>query len=277
MRSSLSGIIISASSDIGAAIGGRWLANGWKLFGTYRTRSDEIDDLTNRGAQFIHCDLSDGDSLRTACGSLRGLCPRWDLLAICPGRMEPIGPFLACDAREWEESVIVNFTRQALALHELLPARNIDSGNGPLVIFFAGGGTNSAPPNYSAYTVSKIALIKMCELLDAEIPDTRFVIIGPGWVRTKIHESTLRAGAMAGGNYERTAMNLEAGHWTPMERVLECCDWLVNAPRESIGGRNFSVAYDRWGTEALERRLAEDSNMYKLRRSGNSGDKDQSK
>jgi NAD(P)-dependent dehydrogenase (short-subunit alcohol dehydrogenase family) len=63
----------------------------------------------------------------------------------------------------------------------------------PSVVFFSGAGTNGPAPSYSAYCASKILLIKMCELLDSETPDASFFIIGPGMVRTKIHEQTLRS------------------------------------------------------------------------------------
>lgn len=44
-------------------------------------------------------------------------------------------------------------------IHGLLPCRRAGSAPGPCVLLFAGGGTNSATINYSAYTVSKIAFI----------------------------------------------------------------------------------------------------------------------
>ena len=71
-------------------------------------------------------------------------------------------------------------------IHGLLPCRRAGSAPGPCVLLFAGGGTNSATINYSAYTVFKIArttLIKMCELLDSKIPDM-CLIVGPGGDRT---------------------------------------------------------------------------------------------
>ena len=154
-------------------------------------------------------------------------------------------------------------------IHELLPARYVNSTPEPIVLLFAGGGTNDAPTNYSAYIISKIAQIKMCELLDAEMPDTRFAIVGPGWVKTKIHESTLSAGARAGANYQRTIDKLASNECTSMEQVLDCCDWLVEAPRNLISGRNFSVMFDKWGTEELDKMLAQNPDMYKLRRYGN--------
>ena len=109
----------------------------------------------------------------------------------------------------------------------------------------------------------------MCELLDAEIPDTRFIILGPGWVRTKIHASTLKAGKLAGANYGKTLEKLAGGECTPMDEVLDCCDWLFNTPRRVVGGRNFSVVYDAWGDKRLTDKLKQDKDMYKLRRSGN--------
>lgn len=264
-----SAIIISASSDIGTALSRRWLARAWRVFGTYRTRSEAVDELHSLGVRLVYCDLSDPTSIRDACSDLRQLCPPWDALVICPGTLSPVDAFAQCSFDEWEESVRVNFTSQMRIIHELLPTRRVDGGPEPIVLLFAGGGTNDAPLNSSAYTVSKIALIKMCELLDAEIPDTRFVIVGPGWVKTKIHEATLMAGIRAGVNYQRTIDKLAGNECTPMEQVLDCCDWLANAPQELISGRNFSVVFDDWGTEELEKRLAEESDMYKLRRYGN--------
>ena len=262
-------IIISASSDIGTAICNRWRSDGWEVSGTYHTKSPAVEALNTLGVKLVPCDLSDAASISDACSHLRTLCPQWDVLVMCAGTQEPVGAFIEFSFDEWEESVKVNFTSQMRVIHELLPTRRSTASREPVVLLFAGGGTNDAPPNYSAYIISKIALTKMCELLDAEIPNTRFTIIGPGWVKTKIHEATLRAGMRAGVNYQRTVEKLAGDECTSMDTVLDCCDWVVNAPRELISGRNFSVAFDKWGTEELEKKLAQEPNMYKLRRYGN--------
>lgn len=264
-----SAIIISASSDIGTAMSRRWFARDWNIFGTYRTQSQAVNELQDHGVQLVYCNLSDHQSVRDACSDLRSLCPEWDILVMCPGTQDPVGSFIECNFDEWEESVRVNFTSQMRIIHQLLPSRRVNSALEPCVLLFAGGGANSAPVNYSAYIISKIALIKMCELLDAEIPDTRFVIIGPGWVKTKIHDATLSAGARAGANYQRTIQKLSSDECTPMDEVLDCCDWVVDAPRKLVSGRNFSVAFDKWGTEELAKMLVEYPDMYKLRRYGN--------
>ncbi len=264
-----SAIIISASSDIGTAMCTRWKSHDWEVYGTYRTESPATKALTAMEVKLAYCDLADAASISSACSNLRRLCPQWDALVMCPSTQAPVGAFSDCSFEEWEESLKVNFISQLRIIHQLLPARHPKAAIEPIVLFFAGGGTNNATPNYSAYTISKIALIKMIELLDAEIPDTRFAIIGPGWVKTKIHKDTLKAGARAGANYQRTLEKLAGNECTPMNDVLDCCDWVVNAPRKLVSGRNFSVVFDRWGDDELSKMLAAHPDMYKLRRYGN--------
>lgn len=262
-------IIISASSDIGAALAGSWMSAGHKVTGTYRTRSAAVDELLDSGMTAIECDLTNHASVDSACHEISSNSEPWDVLVLAPGLQDPVGPFAETPIEEWEESLNVNFAAQLRVVRRLLDSRNTDAQRHPCVLFFAGGGTNSATVNYSAYTVSKIALIKMCELLDAEIADVKFTVIGPGWVETKIHESTVRAGPRAGDNYTRTIQKLAGEDLVPMKSVVECCDWVVDSDRPVVGGRNISLVFDRWGDPELDRLLREDFDMYKLRRSGN--------
>ena len=215
------------------------------------------------------CNLSSSNSVDIACKEISQKINSWDNLIIAAGVLEPIGTFIDIDFEQWSESLNVNFTNQLRIVHHLLPYRNPKGPHCPQVLFFAGGGTNNATLNYSSYTLSKIGLIKMCELLDAEISDCKFSIIGPGWVKTKIHNKTINNRKTAGLSYEETIRRIENNDFVPMQKVLDCCDWIINSPREIVSGRNFSVANDYWGSEILDEQLKIDKNMYKLRRYGN--------
>ena len=264
-------IIISISSDIGTELAKKWCNDGWNIYGTYRTMSKQVDLLKEKyNIKLTHCDLTIRESIQSACLELYNICPEWDVLILATGRQEPVGNFDKTLFHEWEESVQVNLLAQLHIVYELLPYRNLSSNLVPMVLFFAGGGTNNAVLHYSSYTMSKIALIKMCELLDAEIPDTRFCIVGPGWVKTKIHQPTLDVGPKgAGNNYEKTKYKLSSDECTPMHDVINFCDWVANSNCNAIGGRNFSVVFDEWGTKVLETALEKDLDLYKLRRHGN--------
>ncbi len=262
-------IVISASSDIGWAIVQDWCKKDWTVFGTYRQMHDFMKPTGQADPFLIPCDILDVKSIDAACADLARLCA-WDVLLIAPARQEPVGRFHEVDFDEWEEGVQVNLLRQLRILHRLLPHRGQSTEFKPTVMFFAGGGTNNSVDRYSSYTLSKIALIKMCELLDTEMPDVRFVIVGPGWVKTKGHLPTLKVGAsMAGANYEKTLLKLASDDCTPMADVVGCCNWLIETQCDAVSGRNFSVVFDQWGSPGLEAALKADIDMYKLRRSGN--------
>jgi len=259
-------IIISISSDIGFALAKKWLNEGHSVTGTFRTRSLLCDELEDMGANLVPCDLEDKTSINSAITSIKSGM-HWNTLTIATGNQEPVGKFLTCNFESWQQSINVNFINQLKIVHGLM---NHKSALQSSVLFFAGGGTNNATVDYSAYTISKIALIKMVELLDEEISDTSFSILGPGWVKTKIHDSTLNAPERAGENYHKTIQMLEnnGAACYPIEKVIECCDWLLSSPRELVGGRNFSAVHDPWESDSIEL-ILNDSNLFKLRRYGN--------
>jgi NAD(P)-dependent dehydrogenase (short-subunit alcohol dehydrogenase family) len=269
LSASKKAIVIGASSDIGDALCRDWLSKDWEVHGTYRTMSEGVRDLTANLTSMTQCDLSSKSSIDEACKVLGNQAKDWDVLIMGPGLQDPVNLFLDCDIDEWSESIEVNFTNQVRIVHCLLQNRNRPSSTSPVVLFFAGGGTNNATLRYSAYTISKIASIKMMELLAAEIPEVKFVIVGPGWVKTKIHDSTIKAGDKAGDNYLRTIEKLKSEDCTPMKSVIDCCNSLIDGSTEIISGRNFSVVFDKWGTKELNELLEKYPDMYKLRRFGN--------
>lgn len=256
-------IIISASSDIGVQLCEHWLHKQWSIIGTYRTFSPDLKNLQRDNLELIQCDLLNEKSVNLAVEKMK---TSWDILVFLPGQLEPIGNFEQVNFDSWEESVQINCLRPLRILHCLLPYKNPHS----TVLFFAGGGVNNAPKNYSSYTFSKVALIKMCELLDEEMSNTHFMILGPGWVKTKIHEQILNAGYKnAGESYRRTLEKFSKNEFVPMEQVIQACDWMVENSSNIISGRNFTIPKDGWDTKKLLEALSKDDHMYKLRREKN--------
>jgi len=244
-----------------------WIEKGHEVIGTYRTKSEKTEKLEKKDIALKQCNLLNRASI-IECSNWAKIRENWDVLVVGAGSQDPIGLFEEVDFDEWEKSLTENFIGQFRLIHELLPLRRKNSERKPVVLLFAGGGTNNAVVRYSAYTISKIASIKMCELLDAENEDVIFTIVGPGWVDTKIHRSTLKNKKNAGGNYQKTIEMIEGKKCFPIEKVVDCCDWLINAPKEIVGGRNFSAVHDPWNSKEIEK-VSEDKNNFKLRRFAN--------
>ncbi len=259
-------IILSASSDIGISLATSWIEAGHVVFGTFRNRTTG-QKLRKAGVASYYCNLNSFEATRRASKRLaRGLLGRrWSVLVMAAGTQNPVGLFRENKFAEWEDSISVNFTRQVQFLHALLPHAEV----GAQVIFFAGGGTNGIVDRYSSYTISKIASIKLCELLAAEEPHLKFTSIGPGWVRTKIHQETLDAGLRAGENWEKTKARLASGNFFPIEKLSQRIEWIVESESEVVSGRNFSAVSDPFENPSFKNWLVADQNRFKLRRHAN--------
>lgn len=256
--------VLGASADIGLALCERLIRDGWFVVGAARDTS-RLEQFSNEPAfRALSCDLAEAADIDSMVQSFSALQTSWDLFVSAAGSMEPIGRFFDLDFDDWEASVTVNTTAQLRVLHGLWRHRNQAKAD---VMLMAGGGTNNPFPNYSAYCVSKIALIKMCELLDDEEDGLNIFIIGPGFVQTRIHEETLRAGARAGDGYRKTVDFLTT-EGTSMDDIYDNLLWCVAQGKAVAGGRNFSTVHDPWrgGGDRLREQLQNDANAFRLRR-----------
>ena len=268
--SQLVNVIVSISSDIGISLAKSWDPSTTKIIGTYRNSSSALVELEkSHDVQLTPLDFSSTNFGEADLDSFAQIVPFWDNLIFATGSQEPLGDFIDLDFDAWQKGFEVNSLNQLRILHKLLPKRKIGSipSRYPSVLFFAGGGTNGSVTHYSAYTLAKIALIKMCEILDSELKDTKFSIVGPGWVKTKIHLPTLNdLGKKSKENHMKTKEMLEGDLCTPIEDVVNSCNWILNTNSRLVSGRNFSSLNDFWGSDLLLKVLEQQPSMYKLRR-----------
>lgn len=257
--------ISSISSDIGLECAQRYARDGYTVAGTYRSR-DLLPQLKNiPGAHLFYCDLEDTQSIYDAIHDFAKLNLRWETFISCASWPPPLTAFFKeKDFDKWSRSVHVNAIEQFRLLHGLYPYRRAE----PVahVVFFAGPGTNNAVKNFSALTVAKIMLIKMCELLDAENDDLNVFIIGPGWTKTKTHEKIMSDPDVSPEKYKETKEFMTKHQGTSMDEIYDHIRWLCRQGKAVAGGRNFSTVHDVWGTAELAEVLKKDLNMYKLRR-----------
>jgi NAD(P)-dependent dehydrogenase (short-subunit alcohol dehydrogenase family) len=188
-------------------------------------------------------------------------CPEsWDLIVCCYGTLEPIGSIWDVPMMDFHTSVCANALLPLGHVKALYPQRR----PGASVCFFSGAGTGGPAPSYAAYAASKVMLVKLIELMDDESPDCKFFILGPGMVRTKIHQQTMTAGGRA-HNFNRVSdfvlstQNVGTSH----DDIYACLMACVVAPKEIVGGRNICVHLDDW---SRLRELAMTPDRFKLRR-----------
>jgi NAD(P)-dependent dehydrogenase (short-subunit alcohol dehydrogenase family) len=244
-------IVLGVNADIGYNICKFLLADGFHVVGTFRRDFDQFDELDALpNTDLVRCDVTKKEDVAELAKIVDEKKLHWSLFFSSVGTSEPIGRFFDLEFDDWERSLNLNFTDQLRVLHSLYPLRS--KTGMPDIALMAGGGTNNPFRCYSSYCIAKLALIKMCELIDDEAEDVNIYIFGPGFVRTKTHYETIAAGEMAEGNLERVKEFMASGdQGTEFIDIYRCMLWGREVGRQTVGGRNLSVVHDAWGPDEL--------------------------
>ena len=121
-------------------------------------------------------------------------------LVNCAGVYGPIGKTHEIEIDKFITALGINLIGTLNMCHYFIPLL-MRSGRGK-VVNFAGGGAASAFPNYSAYAVSKVAVVRFTENMGLEYADSLDVnAVSPGFVVTRIHDDTLAVGGAAGTEF----------------------------------------------------------------------------
>ena len=255
-------LILSVSSDIGFEIAKKWLGKK-KIIGTYLTFSNKIRYLKSNGVELYKLDFKNKKKIDEFSKSIS----KKNIVNIIStvGSLDPISSLKKVNFDTWTESIMIN------SINQIRCITNIIKNKKKLIriVLFAGGGTNNATANYSAYTLSKMMLIKFAELIDFEMKNINCSIIGPGVVKTKLHNSTFINKKFAGENFKKIKKKLNGPNSVPISRVVKCIEWILKQNKKVISGRNISLVHDAWGSTQIVGALSKDNNLYKLRRFGN--------
>lgn len=245
--------VVGITSDIGKYFAKQCIDEGHIVYGTSRSEPDEtLKTLVNaRGGVIIRCDFKDIKQIGEAIRKWDSLNVRWDLFLSAVGILSPIGEFTSLNIDLFEQNIYINSLSQFRFLQGLLSTRN----GGAKVFFLTSRGIHDPFPEHSAYCLSKLMLVKMCEILDEEIEDCSFIALNPGYIPTKIVKQDKGAKELSKEECEYR-----------LNRVSEFIMWATKHEKAVVSGRNFFIEYDSWGTDELLEELLEHRGKYKLRR-----------
>ena len=236
-------VITGTSRGIGHHLARCFLALGYRVVGISRSGTPlehpaltqiraDVGDLAQIAA--IRDRLSDP----TICGLINNA-----------GIHGPIGPFESNDLGKWVATFYVNLFGGAALSQACKPSLRRNKG---FIIFLAGGGSAFPRPNFSAYGVSKTAVVRLSEVLARELhPDVLVYCVAPGPTRPQLLEE-----AIQGGEVVPEAEIVDPSF---AERL---CVFLANNRDPRYSGKFIHVKdrYQQWGDAELA------SGAYTLRR-----------
>ena len=137
------------------------------------------------------------------------------------------------------------------------------------VINFSGGGCTFPRQYFSAYSISKISLYKLTEILALEYKDEEidFNIIAPGTIKSKMTQEVIDAGESIGDEYSEAVNTLNNGG-QDKERILDLCQLLLSEKSNGLSGRLFAAQWDNLDNYDMNE-LINDKNLFTLKRVDN--------
>lgn len=266
-------LVTGASRGLGAWIARAFWTAGGNLLLVARGEAalnDVVADLADRPgqrAEVLVADLGDPSAPERIAARAKETFERLDVLVNNAAIQDPIGPSWENSWEQWQAAIRVNLLAP-VALCRLVVPWMAERRRGK-IINLSGGGATGPRPNFSAYAVSKTALVRFSEILAAETSDLGISVncIAPGAMATAMLQSIVQSGpSLAGeGEYE-TALRIVGEGSTAMERATRLCLFLASEEGEGISGKLISAVWDPW--EELPGHLEElrSTDVYTLRR-----------
>jgi len=265
-------VLTGASMGIGYAVAKRCAADGARLVLISRHRNDleKIEPtLQHRPHEIYPLDVSNVDLVGQFSAYLEARYDHVNGLINCAGIYGPIGKTDEVSPTEFAEAVQINLLGTFNMCHALLPL--LKKSPRAKIVNFSGGGAASPFPRYSAYAVSKIAVVRLTENMAIEYaPDGIDInVVAPGFVNTRLHQQTLEAGEKAGKDFvEMTKKQIETGG-VPPEKAADLTAFLMSPASDGITGRFISAPWDPWQEASFITLLKQDKDIATLRRIDN--------
>jgi NAD(P)-dependent dehydrogenase (short-subunit alcohol dehydrogenase family) len=269
-------IITGGGRGIGEAIALAFAKEGANLTLVSRTAS-EIENVAKAIKEFdgealeLTGDISEERTADEVVAKTIEKYSKLDILVNCAGIYGPIGRFDKNDLEEWKYTMNVNFLGMVFLIRKAVPYM-IERRYGK-IINMAGGGTGGNPlPNFSAYTASKAAVVKLTETLANEYKEFNIDVnaIAPGAVNTKLLEDVLRAGKDVGEEFYKKSLKQKETGGVPREIAAKLAVYLASSDSDGLSGKLISAPHDDWKKfRRAENSEISKSAIYTLRRIDN--------
>lgn len=254
-------LIVGVDSDLAKPLVSFARKVNWRVIGTSRRDTSSLLKVD----KIYRCDIASTDSVESCVSQIYEEEISDRLVSVfLVGTLAPIGLAGTIDINDWNYSFIVNGLGPMNFIQKLLHLR---PDFPDVFVTFAGNGTNSAPTHFSAYTLSKIMLIKAMEILASEYPKKAFVSLGTGWMKSKIHNSVLSSTSVPEDIHTETLRRMNTNEFGNPEMISAFFEKIFSLGYEQFSGRNFSLQGDLWKEGHFWEKLTESPVSNKLRRS----------
>ena len=267
-------IIFGASGSIGISIAKKYYRNGHNLY-LYLKSKKKIPYIKKKFPKKLdqiielkYIDLTNIKKLKKKLNQDKAVFMKADILINTVGEQGEINNFFKLNIDNFVKTFNINFFSYIYLFKNIYPF--IKKNKDLLIILFSGGGVTSLRTNFSPYSLSKIALVKLVEILSKEIKNKSIRInsISPGIINSKMTQKTLKIESSLIKNDELVNMRKQIKYSDKsLNKVFNLIEFLYSKKGKSISGKMISSRWDNfkdWDKEKIKKMTKND--IYTLRR-----------
>ena len=193
-----------------------------------------------------------------------------DLIISTIGVQGEINNFFNSNLKKFKKTFDINFFSHVYLLKNLY--KTIRNNKRTLIILFSGGGATSKRENFSSYSLSKIALVKLVEILSTEIKtkNIRINAIAPGIIDSKMTRTILKNENKVEHKEILKIKKAFKSSNKSLNNVYDLINLLLFKSGKNISGKILSSRWDnfkKWNK--IEVRKISSSDIFTMRRRQN--------
>lgn len=189
--------ITGGASGIGAGTGRRFAQEGASvvLADVQQEEGERVaDEIRRAGGQatYVHCDVSDPESVRQAVEAAVQACGRLDIVFANAGINGVWAPIDELQPDEWDRTLDINLKGTYLTVHFAVPHLKRAGGGSIIITSSVNGNRTFSNPGATAYSTSKAGQVALMKMVALELGrhNIRCNAVCPGAIETNIEERT---------------------------------------------------------------------------------------
>ena len=244
--------ILGSSGMIGSSLAKRFLSDGNHINLFYRSKKKKnflkkkLNFLENKNKiNFYQFNFSSEKKIINSIQINRKIFMNTDLLILTIAEQGEISNFFETNLTKFKKTFFINFMFYILFFRKL--ASIFKRKKKMLIILFSGGGSTSYRKNFASYSLTKLCLVKLTEILSNEICNNniRLNILSPGVIKSNMTKEILKKKEKVSKKELNKILKNQKYSDDNIIKIYKTINFLNSKKGESLSGKFISSSWDR--------------------------------
>ena len=263
-------LITGANGFLGQHLSRMYQERGFSLILMARKFDNEFkESLQNncsnlRTVDFLSCDLLNETELDQTIMIIKKKHQSLNVLINNAAIQDPIDNIENIDINDWKMNIEINLNLPVRLCNAMIPLLKKNSFSS--IINISGGGATGPRTEFSAYAVSKTALVRFTEIIALELRKYNIHInaIAPGVMPSKMIHEIIKNSKV--NDIEKKNANKSLNESLNINDILDLFYFLSSIKSKGITGRLISAKWDNWKDWSSNLKELIKKDLYTLRR-----------